>query len=106
MNQNNPDLSFFTYKGYPLVRNKDMIYYGNMYDDYVIMLQIIETKNIKGLDVASKVKIYEMSTDDSLTPLEAITRTSEKDGLYEALDLAFAWLKRPLKKNKTSSVKL
>lgn len=93
------DFSFFTYKGYPLVRNKDVLYFGNMYDDYVIMIQIIQTKKIKDLEVATKVKIYQMSTDDTLNPLEAITRTSEKDGLYEALDLAAAWLKRPVSKN-------
>ncbi len=28
--------SFLSYKGYPLVRNKDEIYYGNMNDEYVI----------------------------------------------------------------------
>ena len=92
--------SFFTYKGYPLVRNKDVLYYGNMYDEHVIMIQILETKKVKDLDVASKVKVYQMSTDDSLNPMEAITRTSEKDGLYEALDLAEAWLKRPVAKSK------
>ena len=27
--------SFFTYKGYPLVRHDNVIYYGNMSDDYV-----------------------------------------------------------------------
>ena len=31
---------FLTYKGRPLVRNGNTIYYGNMTDDYVIMLQI------------------------------------------------------------------
>ena len=97
------EFSFFTYKGYPLVRNKDVLYYGNMYDDYVIMLQIIETKKVKGLDVASKVKVYQMSTDESLNPLEAITRTAEKDGLYEALDLAEVWLKRSMAKVKSKA---
>ncbi|NLP25814.1 MAG: hypothetical protein GX365_00480 [Clostridiales bacterium] len=95
--------SFFTYKGYPLVRNNDVLYYGNMYDDYVVMLQIIETKKIKDLDVASKVKVYLMSTDESLNPLEAITRTSEKDGLYEALDIAEIWLKRSMMKSKSKA---
>ncbi|HHX58062.1 MAG TPA: hypothetical protein GX710_08610 [Clostridiales bacterium] len=94
------EFSFFTYKGYPLVRKKDVLYYGNMYDEYVIMIQILETKKVKDLDVASKVKVYQMSTDESLNPVEAITRTSEKEGLYEALDLAEAWLKRPLSKRK------
>ncbi len=86
--------SFFTYKGYPLVRHEDVIYYGNMWDDYVVMLQILDKKRIKDVDIASKVKIYKMSTDLTLPPTKAITQTSEKTSLYEALDLANAWLSR------------
>jgi ribosome-associated translation inhibitor RaiA len=44
-----------------------------------------------------------MSTDESLNPLEAITRTAEKDGLYEALDLAEVWLKRSMAKVKSKA---
>ena len=47
---------FFTYKGYPLVRKGDEIYYGNMYDSYVIMMQIIEKSEksslYEALDIA------------------------------------------------------
>lgn len=90
--------SFFMYKGYPLVRNNDTIYYGNMYDEYVIMLNIIEKKKIGNLEVASKIKIYQMSTDEKINPVERVVKSSEKDGLYEALDLANVWLERSFKK--------
>lgn len=85
---------FFTYKGYPLVRKGDEIYYGNMYDKYVIMMQIIEKTKVGNLDVASKVKIYKMATDEKLNPVEAIVKQSEKSSLYEALDIAYIWLSR------------
>jgi hypothetical protein len=85
--------AFMVYKGYPLVRMEDVLYFGNMYDDYVIMLQITEKKMVQDIDVATKVKVYKMSTDERLTPLEAITKTGERGGLYEALDLAIAWLR-------------
>lgn len=85
---------FFTYKGYPLVRKGDEIYYGNMYDSYVIMMQIIEKTKVGDLDVASKVKIYKMATDEKLSPMEAIVKQSEKSSLYEALDIAYVWLSR------------
>ncbi len=85
---------FFTYKGFPLVRHEDVIYYGNMSDEYVVMLQILKKQKVNDLDVASKIKIYQMSTDLSLPPNKAVTKTSEKDSLYEALDLANAWLSR------------
>lgn len=85
---------FLSYKGYPLVRNKDEIYYGNMSDKYVIWMQITEKTKIGDLDVASRVKIYKMATDESLNPIEAIVKQSEKNSLYEALDIAYAWLSR------------
>lgn len=88
---------FFTYKGFPLVRHDDVIYYGNMADDFVVMLQILDKTRINNLDVASKIKIYQMSTDLTLKPNEAIKKTSEKESLYEALDLANAWLKMTVK---------
>ena len=35
---------FLTYKGKPLVRQGNTIYYGDMADDYVIMMQILAKK--------------------------------------------------------------
>lgn len=85
---------FFTYKGFPLVRHKDIIYYGNMSDEYVVMIQILEQKKVGNINVASKVKVYYMSTDETKNPVDAITKSSEKSGLYEALDIAYIWLTR------------
>ena len=91
------DKSFFAYKGFPLVRHEDVIYYGNMSDDYVVMLKILNKKKVHDIDVASKIKVYQMSTDLTLPPNQAVTKTSEKESLYEALDLANAWLSRTAK---------
>ena len=90
--------SFLTYKGYPLVRHDNVIYYGNMSDDYVVMLQIQKTRKVKDLEVASKIKVYQISTDEKLNPMEAIIKTSERGSLFEALDLASAWLERSANK--------
>ena len=51
------DKSFFTYKGFPLVRHEDVIYYGNMSDDYVVMLKILNKKK-KILKKVSKKLLY------------------------------------------------
>mgnify|MGYP006968525075 CR=1 FL=1 len=88
---------FLTYKGFPLVRHEDVIYYGNMTDDYVVMLQILSKTKVNDMDIANKIKVYQMSTDLSLPPNKAVTKTSEKESLYEALDLANAWLSRAVK---------
>jgi hypothetical protein len=98
VNAQNPDSSkksdFLTYKGFPLVRNRDTIYFGNMSDSYVVMLQILEKTKISGLNVASRIKVYQMATDLNLSPVEAIVKQSEKNSLYEALDIAYIWLSR------------
>ena len=86
--------NFLRSKGYPLVRNKDEIYFGNMNDEYVVWMQITEKTKVGDLDVASRVKIYKMATDEKLSPMEAIKKQSEKSSLYEALDIAYAWLSR------------
>ena len=85
--------SFFTYKGVPLVRKGNTIYFGNMYDDYVVMIEILETEKQGDLDVANKVRLRKMATDITLPPNEQIVKKAEKSSLYEALDMACAWLK-------------
>ena len=94
MSEKEKNTDFFTYKGFPLVRNRDTIYYGNMSDDFVVMIQILESKKVGNIEVASKVKVYQMSTDESKNPIERITKSSEKAGLYDALDIAHIWLSR------------
>ncbi len=90
--------AFFTYKGLPLVRKGKEIYYGNMTDEDVVMIQILSTEKINGLDVANKVRIFRMATDETLPPNERIKKTAEKNSLYDALDIASAWLSDYIKK--------
>ncbi len=88
---------FLTYKGKPLVRNGDTIYYGNMSDDYVIMMRIMAKKEFEGLDLASKVTVQLLSTDPDAGAKERVIKTSEKKGLYAAMDIAEIWLERALR---------
>ena len=75
------------------------IYYGSMSDPYVICLNILSDEDIKGLKVSGKVAIQLIDTDPSVTsPKEKIIKKSEKQGLFNALDLGAVWLERALKK--------
>ena len=89
---------FLMYKEKPLVRNGNTIYYGFMDQSHVVMLTVLSTKKVNDVDVADKVRIQLIATDPTLNPLEAMVKTSEKGGLFEALDLASIWLERALKK--------
>lgn len=87
------------YKGKPLVRCGKTIYYGSMSEAYVVCLNILSDEDIKGLKVSGKVAIQLIDTDPSVTsPKEKIIKKSEKQGLFNALDLGAVWLERALKK--------
>lgn len=87
---------FLRYKGRPLVRSGNTLYYGNMYEKCVIMLEILTEKEVNGEKQADRVWIQLISTDESLPPAERILNKSEKTGLYNALDVASIWLEREL----------
>ena len=52
-----------TYKGKPLVRCGNEIYYGNMTDPYVLYLQTMTTKVENGQEIADKIHLILLSTD-------------------------------------------
>ena len=85
------------YKGHPLRRTGNFIYYGTMAEKYIIMMQILETKTEKDLPVATKVSVQLQLTDPELKSRNRIVKKSEKDSLYAAMDIGAIWLDRALK---------
>ena len=88
---------FSTYKGKPLVRCGDELYYGSMAERFVIRMQIKTKKNVGDTEIADKVAIQLLCTDPDLSPRKQLVKSSEKSGLYVALDIADVWLERALK---------
>ena len=74
------------YKGRPLMRKDNLIYYGSMADSHIVMLQVLETKNVNGTDIATRVSVQLQLTDPAAKSRDRIVKKSEKDGLYTALD--------------------
>ena len=84
------------YKGHPLRRKDNLIYYGSMADKYIIMLQVLDSKKVDDLDVATKVSVQLQLTDPDLKSRDRVVKKSEKDSLYAAMDVAAVWLERAL----------
>ena len=85
-----------TYKGHPLMRKDNMIYYGSMADSHIVMLQILETKKVGDADIATRVSVQLQLTDPNARSRDRVVKKSEKAGFYTALDVGNVWLTRAL----------
>lgn len=83
-----------TYKGRPLLRCKNELYYGMPEGKAVVFMQILTTKQEVGEEVADRVHLMLLSTDTSLSPKDRILKQSDKNGLYNALDFAAIMLEK------------
>lgn len=84
------------YKGRPLMRIDNLIYYGSMADSHIVMLQILETKKVGDAEIASRVSVQLQLTDPSARSRDRVVKKGEKLGLYSALDFGAVWLERAL----------
>ena len=84
------------YKGRPLMRKDNLIYYGSMADSHIVMLQVMETKKQGDMDIATRVSVQLQLTDPTVRSRDRVVKKGEKDGLYTALDFGCVWLERAL----------
>ena len=80
---------FLMYKNRPLVRKGNTIYYGSMSDAFVLMLQILTTKQVNGVEVADKVSVQLINTDPNIRPHDRIAHKTEKKGLVDEVAALF-----------------
>ena len=86
------------YKGKPLIRKDDMVYYGSMSDEFIIQMQIKETTDLSDLKLATKVAMQLQRTDPNVRSKDRVVKKSEYDGFYAALEVGCIWLSRYGKK--------
>ena len=96
------------YRGRPLRRKDNILYYGSMADKYIIMMQIMATKPVQPvagaqtteeLNVATKVSVQLQLTDPEVKSRDRVVKKTEKSSLYAAMDVASIWLERALAKD-------
>ncbi len=85
---------FMTYKGKPLVRSKNEIYYGDMSESHVVKFVILEAD---ANDEPTKINIQLLKSNTELADKDRIVKESTKSSMFEALDVGFVWLERTLR---------
>ena len=84
------------YKGKPLIRRGNKMYYGFIDDDYIIEINVKETEKIDDIDVSTSVSVQLITNKTKLQGDERMVKSSKKTGLYAALDLGAVWLEDAL----------
>ena len=84
------------YKGHPLMRKDNIIYYGSMSDSHIIMMQILDSADMKDLPVAERVSVQLQQTGANVRNKDRIVKKTEKNSLWSAMDIASIWLDRAL----------
>ena len=78
------------------MRKENIIYYGSMSDSHIIMMQILDTGEVKGMPVAKRVSVQLQQTNPNVRIKERIVKKTEKNSLWAAMDIASIWLGRAL----------
>jgi len=85
-----------TYKGHPLRRKDNLIYYGSMADKYIVMIQVMSAEKNGGLEIANKVHLQLQLTDPDLKSRDRVVKKSDLPDLFSAIDMGSIWLMRAL----------
>lgn len=85
-----------TYNGKPIIRCGNRIYYGDLNDKLILVLDITNTKNVNGLETATEVLVQVMDNTGELGKGQ-VFRKATRDNLYKALDIGEWWLKDAIK---------
>lgn len=88
---------FLEYKGKPIVRKGNEIYYGDMSESFVVRFEILSYGKEGKLDIADKVSVQLLDSNTDADMKDRVKKESVKDNLFDALDLGFTWLERALK---------
>lgn len=86
-----------TYKGRPLVRDNNRIYYGEPYNKCIVVLVILANATVNNVEMPSRIIVQLQSTDPALDMKpEKILNQAERKTLADALNLGALWLDKSL----------
>ncbi|MGL5973122.1 MAG: hypothetical protein ACRCZK_05395 [Oscillospiraceae bacterium] len=84
------------FKGYPLTRFNNQIYYGKMSDKFIAFIQILQTETKSDTSVGNKIFVQLLSTDTTLPPAKRIINQTDKHNILNALEIANVWLQKAI----------
>ena len=86
------------YRGKPLVREGNLICYGDMEDAHVLFMIVLTNKKVhvgeNEVEVPENILVQVLKTDKSIPDHEKIAKQLNEIGLFEALNAGLIWMDR------------
>ena len=79
------------------MRSGDVIYYGSLENKYVIVIKVLESKDMNDLKTATKLTIELQLNDTDISEMDRVKKSASRTSLNEAMDIANIWLNKALK---------
>lgn len=96
----NEEKVFLKYKNRPLVRCGNTIFYGDISEDYVVKIDIKNEKSMNKVKISDSLSVKMISSSSAIRGrMLRAAKTSDKNGLFEALDIGSVWLERASRKD-------
>lgn len=90
---------FFCYKGKPLIRKGNVLYYGDITKEVVAMLTVESSVKFKNIALSETIELKLILTDPTVDLQDVMVKSSVRRGLFDALDIAGIWIDRFIKKH-------
>ena len=91
---------FLEYEGKPLLRDGNVLYYGDFSENFITRFTITETKKVGDLEIPAKVNIELLEKRGEDITTARLTKKAERNSLYDALDIGVYWLEDILEREK------
>ncbi len=78
--------NYLTYQGHPLVCRGNTMIYGNIADPYYVQFTVQGVDKIESAAISGNIQI-------ALMQGMRVLKTAEREGIYNAMDIAEFWLK-------------
>ena len=85
------------YKGHPVVKDANRIYYGEPTNKAIVVLTVLQNSTLGDMEIPSRIIVQLQSTDPALAmKKEKILNECERKTLADALNIGSVWLDKAL----------
>lgn len=88
------------YRGKPLIRDGNVLYFGSFDENFITRFTILDSEQVNELDMAKKITIELLEKHGNDISTARLTKKAERTSMWAALDIGVYWLEDILEMEK------